>query len=61
MLKTVPKYITAVAVKDYMETALPRADPGDTRAHLYRSAVKSMAAGAAGAILTNPLDVLRNE
>ena len=28
---------------------------------LYRSAIKSMTAGLAGAILTNPLDVIRNE
>ena len=28
---------------------------------LYASAVKSVAAGTAGAALTNPLDVIRNE
>lgn len=61
IMKTVPKYITAVAVKDYMEEHLPRADPSDHSAVMMRSAVKSVAAGAAGALLTNPLDVLRNE
>ena len=61
ILKTVPKYITAVAVKDYMEDKLPRADPSDKQANMTRSAIKSVTAGVAGAILTNPLDVLRNE
>jgi hypothetical protein len=61
ILKTVPKYITAVAVKDYMEEALPLVDPHDKNAVLTRSAIKSMAAGVAGAALTNPLDVIRNE
>ena len=28
---------------------------------LVRSAIKSVSAGIAGAVLTNPLDVLRNE
>jgi hypothetical protein len=28
---------------------------------LARSAIKSVAAGMAGAVLTNPLDVIRNE
>jgi len=61
ILKTVPKYITAVVVKDYMEENLPAVDPNDGNAILVRSAVKSSAAGLAGAALTNPLDVLRNE
>lgn len=59
--KTVPKYITAVAVKDYMEEALPLVDPSNKTQNLIRSAVKSVSAGVAGAVLTNPLDVLRNE
>lgn len=59
VLKTVPKYCIAVAVKDYMEEALPAAD--NNRDRLIRSAVKSIAAGVAGAALTNPLDVIRNE
>lgn len=61
VLKTVPKYITAVGVKDLMEEWLPRGERGDKRAEMQRSAVKSIAAGVAGAALTNPLDVLRNE
>lgn len=61
IMKTVPKYVTAVAVKDYMEEVLPRGEPGDKNQVLLRSAVKSVAAGVAGAALTNPLDVLRNE
>lgn len=61
IMKTVPKYICAVAVKDYMEEKLPRADPHDKGAMMSRSAIKSVAAGLAGAALTNPLDVIRNE
>jgi len=61
ILKTVPKYVTAVAVKDYMEAHLPQADPHNKNQVTIRSAVKSIAAGIAGAALTNPLDVLRNE
>lgn len=63
ILKTVPKYITAVVVKDYMEDNLPEASTfgkGKTGV-LTRSGVKAVAAGLAGAVLTNPLDVLRNE
>jgi hypothetical protein len=61
IIKTVPKYITAVAVKDYMEDVLPQADPHDKQAKLTRSAMKSVVAGVAGAALTNPVDVVRNE
>lgn len=61
MLKTVPKYMTAVVVKDFMEENLPHVEPNDKAGHLYRSAAKSVAAGIAGAVLTNPLDVIRNE
>ena len=62
VLKTVPKYMTAIVVKDYMEENLPLADPskGNTDI-LIRSGIKSVSAGLAGAALTNPLDVLRNE
>ncbi len=60
-MKTVPKYITAVAVRDWCEDKLPKADPNDRNAQTIRSAVKSIAAGITGAALTNPLDVLRNE
>lgn len=58
ILKTVPKYITAIMVKDYMEECLPKADPSSPtydRDRLWRSATKSAAAGVAGAALTNPL------
>ncbi|CAM9220711.1 unnamed protein product [Choristocarpus tenellus] len=61
VMKTVPKYCVAVAVKDYMERMLPPADLGDQTGTLLRSAKKSVAAGVAGAALTNPVDVLRNE
>lgn len=61
VMKTVPKYICAVAVKDYMEEHLPDVDPNDKYAKLIRSAIKSVSAGVAGAALTNPLDVIRNE
>lgn len=61
VLKTVPKYITAVAMKDAMEFYLPHPEPGDKNQALVRSGIKSVSAGVAGAALTNPLDVLRNE
>jgi hypothetical protein len=64
ILKTVPKYCTAIIVKDYMETVLPKVDPHSPTAQtdqLTRSAFKSACAGIAGALLTNPLDVIRNE
>lgn len=64
VLKTVPKYCTAIAVKDFMEGCLPQADPSSTTYEtdrLLRSGIKSAAAGVAGAALTNPLDVIRNE
>ena len=62
ILKAVPKYMTAVVVKDLMEQWLPPvSEPKDTRHKLQRSAIKSVVAGVAGAVMTNPLDVLRNE
>ncbi|OEU20271.1 mitochondrial carrier [Fragilariopsis cylindrus CCMP1102] len=64
VLKTVPKYVTAIAVKDYAERSLPKPDRNSRtydRDMLWRSAVKSSMAGIAGAALTNPLDVIRNE
>ena len=64
ILKTVPKYCTAIFVKDYMERHLPSVDPESPtrdRDKLVHSAIKSSAAGVAGAALTNPLDVIRNE
>lgn len=64
VLKTVPKYCTAIIVKDVLEEYLSDPTPTDPYFHekqLYKSAVKSIAAGVAGAVLTNPLDVIRNE
>ena len=61
VLKTVPKYSVAVLVKDAAERRLPPAPPGDEARALARAAVKACAAAVAGAVLTNPLDVLRNE
>jgi Mitochondrial carrier protein len=64
VFKTVPKYCTAIVVKDFMEEALAPCDPSSPtieQDRLVRSALKSGAAGVAGAALTNPLDVLRNE
>ncbi|KAL3913375.1 MAG: hypothetical protein SGARI_000689, partial [Bacillariaceae sp.] len=64
VLKTVPKYCCAIAVKDFMEQKLPQPQE-DSETYetdrLLRSAVKSGTAGVAGAALTNPLDVIRNE
>ena len=66
VLKTVPKYVTAIWVKDIVQHHMPPPtlqpnEPGHRAQVLRRSAVKSIAAGVAGAALTNPLDVLRNE
>jgi len=64
VLKTVPKYVTAIAVKDIMEQHLPQADPSSPTYNadrFFRSIMKSASAGIAGAALTNPLDVIRNE
>ena len=63
-LKTVPKYITAVVVKECMEEWLTEADPASPTYEsdrLWRSAYKSAAAGLVGAATTNGLDVIRNE
>ena len=52
ILKTVPKYCTAIFVKDYMERVLPKVNPQSTtrdRDQLIHSAIKSAAAGVAGA------------
>ena len=50
ILKTVPKYVTAVVVKDFMEEKLPKVrDPDDKNGHMLRSAIKSASAGVAGA------------
>jgi hypothetical protein len=57
----VPKYCTAVIVKDLMQVYLGEPDPNSKSDKLTKSAYKSVAAGVAGAVLTNPLDVIRNE
>lgn len=59
--KPSPPTCMPCAEQDYMERNLAPADPSDRWATLWRSAQKSVAAGVAGAALTNPLDVLRNE
>ena len=66
ILKTVPKYVSAIWVKDIVAAWLPppptpHGEPGHRGEVLRRSAAKSVAAGVAGAALTNPLDVIRNE
>ena len=66
ILKAVPKYCTAVYIKDFMERTLPMptSDPESAAYRnecLVRSACKSVVAGISGAALTNPLDVIRNE
>eukprot|EP00934_Nitzschia_sp_Nitz4_P001192 Nitzschia sp. Nitz4//scaffold49_size126201//91731//92603//NITZ4_003654-RA/size126201-processed-gene-0.75-mRNA-1//1//CDS//3329553185//1192//frame0 len=64
VLKTVPKYCAAIIVKDFMEGFLAQPDPNSPTYEgdrLRRSAVKAVTAGIAGAALTNPLDVIRNE
>ena len=65
VLKTVPKYVVAIAVKDWVEEhyKLPSDanSPSYHNERMQKSVVKSLAAGVAGAALTNPLDVIRNE
>eukprot|EP00441_Pelagodinium_beii_P045032 CAMPEP_0197625624 /NCGR_PEP_ID=MMETSP1338-20131121/4937_1 /TAXON_ID=43686 ORGANISM="Pelagodinium beii, Strain RCC1491" /NCGR_SAMPLE_ID=MMETSP1338 /ASSEMBLY_ACC=CAM_ASM_000754 /LENGTH=270 /DNA_ID=CAMNT_0043196077 /DNA_START=45 /DNA_END=854 /DNA_ORIENTATION=- len=60
ILRTVPKYVTAIMAKDVMEELLAPAD-GSASSVLFRSAKKSAAASVVGATLTNPLDVAQNE
>ena len=59
ILKTVPKYCVAVLVKEQCERRLPRVDT--KVGSLVRDATKAVCAAVAGAVLTNPLDVIRNE
>jgi len=61
ILKTAPKYMTAVLIKDFMGQLLAPVDPKDKRGTLVKSAKIAVTAGIAGAVLTNPLDVVRNE
>lgn len=58
IVRTVPKYVTAVVAKNFMEDLLPAHGGTST---ILRSAVKSVAASVVGSVLTNPLDVLQNE
>lgn len=63
ILKTVPKYCTAIVVKDFMdERVLEPVDPHSPTAHrdrLVRSACKSVVAGVAGAVLVCFHDVIK--
>merc|ERR1740138_1625898 len=61
ILKTAPKYMVAVVIKDYMGNYLAPVDPQDRTATLIKSGKVAVTAGVAGAVLTNPLDVVRNE
>ncbi|KAL7547076.1 hypothetical protein ACHAWF_010392 [Thalassiosira exigua] len=62
ILKTVPKYCTAIFVKDYMERTLAPVNPESPtrdKDKLVHSAIKSSAAGVAGAALTNPNEMFK--
>lgn len=61
ILKTAPKYMVAVIIKDYMGLYLAPVDPKDKTAGLIKSGKVAVTAGVAGAVLTNPFDVARNE
>merc|ERR1719213_1424909 len=61
ILKTAPKYMVAVVIKDYMGEFLAPVDPKDKTAVLVKQAKVAVTACVAGAVLTNPLDVVRNE
>lgn len=61
VLKAMPKYISAVVVKNFMEDVLPAPSPGDQSSQYLRAAIKSGSAGVASAVATNPLSVIRNE
>lgn len=61
ILKTAPKYMVAVLIKDFMGHWLAPVDKSDHTGTLIKSAKIAVTAGVAGAVLTNPLDVVRNE
>jgi len=61
VLRTVPKYVTAIVAKDAMDRFLAPVEQHNSTAVVVRSAKKSIAAGVVGAVLTNPLDVIQNE
>jgi len=61
ILKTAPKYMVAIWIKDGMGAYLAPVDKNDKSGQLMRSAKISVTAGVAGAVLTNPFDAVRNE
>jgi hypothetical protein len=61
ILKTAPKYMVAIIIKDSMGSYLAPVDKNDSTGLLLRSAKISVTAGVAGAVLTNPFDAVRNE
>eukprot|EP00929_Paragymnodinium_shiwhaense_P052090 TRINITY_DN2611_c0_g1_i1.p1 TRINITY_DN2611_c0_g1~~TRINITY_DN2611_c0_g1_i1.p1 ORF type:complete len:272 (+),score=54.07 TRINITY_DN2611_c0_g1_i1:59-874(+) len=61
ILKTAPKYMVAIVIKDTMGEYMAPADPNNKTAVMMRSAKIAVTAGVAGAVLTNPLDAVRNE
>jgi len=56
ILKTVPKYCTAICVKDYIEVHYPASSDASDSDRLWRSAAKSACAGVAGAALSKSFD-----
>lgn len=61
ILKTAPKYVVAIVIKDKLGAYLLPADRNDKAAGLLRTAKIAVTAGVAGAVLTNPFDAVRNE
>lgn len=61
ILKTAPKYMVAIIIKDTMGDYMAPVDPNNKTALLLKSGKIAVTAGVAGAVLTNPLDALRNE
>lgn len=61
VMRTMPKYMVAVAAKDVMDSLLAPADESRPSLALVRSAKKSVVASVVGALLTNPFDVVQNE
>jgi hypothetical protein len=61
ILKTAPKYMVAIVIKDTMGSYLAPVDPKDSSAVIIKSAKIAVTAGVAGAVLTNPFDAVRNE
>jgi hypothetical protein len=61
ILKTVPKYCTAVIVKDVIATYYPAPESETSLERYARLGTKAVVAAVCGAVLTNPADVVRNE